>query len=102
MEIAITFRHMDGTEAIRSHVQEKLVKLEKYFEKNTTIEVILWVEKLDNIAEVRVSSGKQHFHAKEIGKDSMYATIDALLDNLKHQISEAKQIAISKRDSNNS
>jgi len=96
MNITITFRHMEGTEAVKNHAHEKVAKLQKFLRQAMSAQVTLSVEGLDHIAEVNASSGGSHFHAKESSSD-MYASIDMVHDKLERQIRAAKDSQTSKK-----
>jgi len=96
MNITITFRHMEGTEAAKSYAHEKTAKLQKFLRQAMSAQVTLSVEGLDHIAEVGISSGGSHFHAKERSED-MYASIDMVHDKLERQIRGAKGANMAKK-----
>jgi putative sigma-54 modulation protein len=96
MNITITFRHMEGTEAAKSHAHDKVAKLQKFLRQAMSAQVTLSVEGIEHIAEVNISSGGSHFHAKEHSSD-MYASIDMVLDKLERQIRAAKSATVSKK-----
>ena len=41
MQIAVTFRHMDASEPVRSYVEEKLSRVKKYIEEPIDAQVAL-------------------------------------------------------------
>lgn len=96
MNISITFRHMDGSDAVKAHVHEKFSKLQKFLRQPMTANVTLSVEGLDHIADVNIASGSSHLHATERSED-MYATIDLVVDKLERQIREEKGEAVSRK-----
>ncbi len=96
MNITITFRHMEGTEAVKKHAHEKLAKLQKFLRTAMTAQVTLSVEGLEHVADVNISSGSAHFHATERSED-MYATIDMVHDKLERQIRGAKGATMAKK-----
>src|SRR5258708_30987369 len=75
MNITITFRHMEGTEAVKKHAHEKLAKLQKFLRTAMTAQVTLSVEGLEHIADVNIASGSAHFPATE-RREGTYASID--------------------------
>ncbi len=85
MNISITFRHMDASEAIKSYARDKVAKLQKFLREPMTAKVTLSHDKLRHMAETRISSGGAHIEAKEIS-DDMYASIDKVIDKLERQI----------------
>jgi len=96
MNITITFRHMEGTDAVKNHVREKLAKLQKFLRTAMTAQVTLAVEGLDHVADVNIASGSAHFHATESTQD-MYASIDMVHDKLERQIRGAKGATMAKK-----
>ena len=96
MNIVITFRHMDGTDAVKNYAHEKIGKLQKFLRQAMTAQVTLSVTGLEHIAEVNISSGPSHFHATERGAD-MYSSIDMVHDKLERQIRAAKETNVSKK-----
>lgn len=89
MNITITFRHMEGTDAAKRFAQEKVAKLQKFLRQAMNAQVTLSVEGLEHVAEVSIHSGSSHFHASERSQD-MYASIDMVIDKLERQIRAAK------------
>jgi putative sigma-54 modulation protein len=96
MNITITFRHMVGSDAVKTYAQEKMAKLQKFLRQAMSAQVTLSVEGLEHVAEVNVSSGGGHFHATERSED-MYASIDMVHDKLERQIRGAKGATMAKK-----
>lgn len=96
MNITITFRHMDGTDAMKRHAHEKISKLQKFLRQAMTAQVTLSVEGLDHIVDVRIQSGGSNFHANERTPD-MYASIDLVLDKLERQVHAQKGASVAKK-----
>ncbi|MDN2452740.1 ribosome-associated translation inhibitor RaiA [Lactobacillus sp. UCMA15818] len=84
--------NIEVTEAIRSYVQKKLTKLEKYFEdtSNSTAHVNLKVYS-DKTAKVEVTIPLPYLvlRAEETSAD-MYASVDLVTDKLERQIRKHK------------
>ena len=95
MNISITFRHMDASEAIKEYARDKVSKLQKFLRQPMTAKVTLSLDKLQHVAETQVSSGGAHLEAKEVSED-MYASIDRVIDKLERQIRGTKGAAQSK------
>jgi putative sigma-54 modulation protein len=96
MNITVTFRHVDASEAIKDHATEKLAKLQKFLRQPMTARVTVSLEKLLHQVEARISSGGERFEASEVTED-MYASIDKVLDKLERQIRGTKGAAQSKK-----
>ena len=96
MNVSITFRHMDASEAIKKHAAAKLTKLQKFLRQPMTAKVTISVDKLKHVAEARISSGGAHLEAKE-SSDDMYTSIDRMIDKLDRQIRVTKGAAEARR-----
>jgi putative sigma-54 modulation protein len=96
MNISVTFRHVDASEAIRDRATEKFAKLQKFLRQPMTARVTVSLEKLLHQIEARVSSGGEHYEAHE-ATDDMYASIDKVIDKLERQIRGTKGAAQSKK-----
>jgi putative sigma-54 modulation protein len=96
MNISITFRHMEPSEAIKRYANGKLAKIQKFLRQPMTAKVTLSIDQLEHVAEARISSGGAHLEAKEVGED-MYASIDSVLSKLERQIRGTKGAAQARR-----
>ncbi|MBX3181715.1 MAG: ribosome-associated translation inhibitor RaiA [Polyangiaceae bacterium] len=96
MNISITFRHLDSSEAIKDHTLAKVSKLQKLLRQPMRAKVTLSVDKRKHVAEVQISSGGEHLDAKEATSD-LYASIDKVIDKLERQIRASKGVAESKK-----
>ncbi len=96
MNVSITFRHMDASEAIKKHTAAKLSKLQKFLRQPMTAKVTISVEKLKHVAEARISSGGAHLEAKE-SSDDMYTSIDRMIEKLDRQMRVTKGAAEARR-----
>jgi len=96
MNVSITFRHMDASEAIKKHAAAKLSKLQKFLRQPMTAKVTISVDKLKHVAEARISSGGAHLEAKE-SSDDMYTSIDRMIEKLDRQIHVTKGAAEARR-----
>ncbi len=90
MQINITGHHVDITPALRTYVEEKLVRLERHFDNITNAHVILEIEKDRQKAEatIHVSRGQVYADSED---ENMYAAIDSLADKLDRQIKKHKE-----------
>lgn len=85
MNISITFRQMDATDAVKGYATEKIAKLQKFLRHPLHGQVTLSCQKTIHMIEVDVHAGGEHFHAHESSED-MYASIDKVVDKLERQI----------------
>jgi putative sigma-54 modulation protein len=96
MNISITFRQMETSDAIKKYVTTKVSRLQKLLQQPMTAKVTLTIQKQLHVAEVQISSGKKRSEAKE-ATEEMYASIDKVVDKLERQISTNKGEQVSKK-----
>jgi putative sigma-54 modulation protein len=78
------------TDAIRNYIEEKISKLDKYFD-NSDIEAKIVIKTANNkdIIEVTIPTNKYTLRAEE-RNDDLYASIDLIVDKLERQIRKNK------------
>jgi putative sigma-54 modulation protein len=86
--ISITFRHVEPSDAIKQHAEEKISKLQRFLRQPMSARVTLSLEKLEH--------GAEHLEAHEVCED-MYIAIDRAVQKLERQISGSKGSAQSRR-----
>jgi len=90
MEIVVTGRHMDITQAIREFATEKVSKLPRFFDRIQSIEVIAQKTDKHHELEIIVHADKTDpFVCKTSGSD-LYACIDEAVDKLERRLSDHK------------
>lgn len=90
MQIATTFRHMEASDALKSYVEEKLARVQKYIDEPINVQVFLTVEKIRHIAEITITAKGITIKASEETND-MYAAVDAVLDKIERQLRRYKE-----------
>ncbi|GMR19715.1 MAG: ribosome-associated translation inhibitor RaiA [Gammaproteobacteria bacterium] len=90
MQINITGHQVEVTDALKDYASEKIGRVEKHFDRMTTTNIVLHVEKTRHMAEATVNAKGATIHANAEGKD-MYAAIDALSDKLDRQVIKHKE-----------
>lgn len=89
MQINITGHHVDITPPLRAYVTEKLQRLSRHFDHVISVNVILNVEKQEQMAEATVNAAGRTLFANDSSRD-MYAAIDGLADKLDRQVRRLK------------
>lgn len=98
MNIHITGRHFDVTQALRNHITDRISFLEKHFERLIDVHIVLHLERANQIAEATLHIAHQPtIHAKAETSD-MYASVDMMIEKLKAQIQKHKEKEITERD----
>lgn len=85
MTIKITGRKIEVTEGLKSYIEKKISKLERYFSESATVNITISVQKDRHIVEVTIFQDSMIFRA-EVANDDMYAAIDKVEDVLERQI----------------
>lgn len=89
MQINVTFRQIEPSEALKYYAEEKISRIKKYLEEPIEAHVVLKVEKFRHIAEVSILANGMRINAKEETED-MYSTIDLVADTIEGQVRKGK------------
>ena len=91
MRIDIRGDKVKVTDAIKNYVNEKIGRLDRYFENPVEMKayVVIRVRNKDEIIEVTVPSSKFTLRA-EVSDNDLYAAIDKVSDKLERQIRKNK------------
>ena len=89
MTIKINGRKIEVTEGLKSYIQKKISKLEKYFGETALANVTISVQKDHHIVEVTIFQDSMIYRA-EVSNDDMYAAVDKVEDVLERQIRKQK------------
>jgi putative sigma-54 modulation protein len=90
MDVTVTGRHMEMTEALKAYIENSLGKITAHFDKVIDVDVVLDVEKHRHIAEVNLHANGVRVHSKEASTD-MYASVDAAMEKLDKQVRKYKE-----------
>lgn len=91
MQISVTFRHMDPSDACKEYATKKLSKLKKYLNSSFEAKVILAVDKTTQIASVNISSNSGINIQGEEQSDNLYSSIDVAVSKIERQIKKHLQ-----------
>ena len=87
----ISGRHMEVTDAMRAYVEKKIARLSKFYNRISSIEVILDAQGTVHKVEIIVNAdNRQPFVVRQSHED-MYACIDATLDKCERQLTRHKE-----------
>ncbi|MBE6159091.1 MAG: ribosome-associated translation inhibitor RaiA [Firmicutes bacterium] len=91
MKLQVHGDKVSVTPAIHAYIEEKLAKLDKYFEDpdNVTATVRVRVRNLEQIIEVTIPT-KDFTLRREESDEDLYASIDLVVDKLERQIRKNK------------
>ncbi len=89
MRVNITFRHMEGTDAIKEHVNRKAARVRKYLQGPVEANVVMSVERHLHQCDVTISAAGWTFKGAEETED-MYTSVDKVMDKIERQIRRVK------------
>ena len=85
MQITITGRNLEITEALRRYAEEKVARLQKFVDQITSVHVVLMIEKYRRIAEITLRIRDLIIRGEE-SSDDLYCAIDLVADKIERQI----------------
>lgn len=91
MKFNIHGKNVDVTESIKNYIEEKIGRLDKYFEnpEDITAKVLIKLRGKDQVVEVTINANKFILRGEESNKD-LYASIDKVSDKIERQIRKNK------------
>ena len=84
MNLVISGKNLDITEGLRSAIEEKIGKLERYFTDTTEVHVTLSTEKNRQKIEITIPMKGSIIRAEEVSSD-MYVSIDLVEEVIERQ-----------------
>jgi putative sigma-54 modulation protein len=85
MQISVTFRQIESSDALKNYVTERLKKFKRYLEGPLEAHVVLGLEKFRHLADVTINSNGRIIKGREENAD-MYAAIDLVVDKIDMQL----------------
>ena len=89
MQITITARHFDLTNAIREHIESNAERLDRYFDHIMNVHFILVLEHGLSKVEMILHVPRHDFRSESADKD-MYLAVDMAIDKMESQIKKLK------------
>ena len=89
MNIKITSKELEATEAIKDYIEKKAERLVKYFGGEIDVYATIKTEGSDKVAELNIKANSDDFRAVTAHKD-LYAAIDKDIDILEGQVRKMK------------
>ena len=98
MKFIIVGRNIEVTPGLRAAVEEKIGKLDKYFNPDTEVHVTLSVEKERQKIEVTIPVKGSIIRSEQVSND-MYVSIDLVEEIIERQLKKYKNRIIEKKQS---
>mgnify|MGYP000823658090 CR=1 FL=1 len=96
MNLVISGKNLDITEGLRSAIEEKIGKLERYFTDTTEVYVTLSTEKNRQKIEITIPMKGSIIRAEEVSSD-MYVSIDLVEEVIERQLRKYKNKIVDKQ-----
>jgi len=89
MQVNITFRHLEPTEALKSHAKEKVEHVQRYIDRPSGAHVVLYLENLLHHADITMKAGPFLVRGQAKSPD-MYVSIDQAAEKIERQLLKHK------------
>lgn len=90
MQVSVTFRQLEPSDALKNYVTERLRKFKRYLEGPQEAHVVLGLEKFRHLADVTINSNGRIIKGREESTD-MYAAIDLVMDKIDQQLRKMRE-----------
>ncbi|UCF64338.1 MAG: ribosome-associated translation inhibitor RaiA [bacterium] len=90
MNLTITARHFKLQDDLKAYVEEKVRKLDRYYENILDIDVVLGWEKLNRYTELRINVFSKQIVIKETS-DEIRKSFDVAMDRAERQLKRYKE-----------
>ena len=89
MKTTIVARKIELTAGLKEYIENKLTKLDKFFDENSEAKITMSVEKNRQKIEATIYSRDTIYRAEQVTSD-MYVTMDKIIDDIERQIRKHK------------
>jgi len=90
MIINVRGKNIEVTPALEEHIEKRLEKLDKFFDENTEIQIVLSLAGENHIAEATVFFNSLILRSEESTED-MYASVDMMVSKLEKQVTRYRE-----------
>jgi putative sigma-54 modulation protein len=90
MEITVTFRHIDASDSLKAYAEEKVSKMDKYFDFPVEAHIVLAVEKFRRSADVTLNVNGTMIKGV-VETEDMYSAIDQVMDKIEKQVKRYRE-----------
>jgi putative sigma-54 modulation protein len=92
MQITVSTRHGEISEATREKIIQKVEKLQRFFDRLTAVDVTVNLDKADEPSiEVAVKSEKRDDFVASYQSNDMFGSVDQVIAKLEQQIKKHKE-----------
>ena len=92
MQLSVTFRHMDATEALKAYAHEKVDRIKKYFPDPIKAHIVLSCDRgYNHVADVMITLHNGIVIKGEETTEDMYSSIDLVMAKIERQCRRYKE-----------
>ena len=92
MQIKISTKHGDISDATKEKITQKVEKLRRFFDRLTSLDVVVNLEKADEpIVDVTISSEKRNDFVASYQSNDLFGSVDQIVAKLEQQIKKHKE-----------
>lgn len=91
MQVHITFKKFDSSEALKAHANEKSEKLQRFLPSEAKIDWVLHLDGDMHVADLKIHGPHVDLFA-QANSENMYTSIDAVCDKLEKQLVKQKEM----------
>jgi putative sigma-54 modulation protein len=92
MQLSVTFRHMDASDALKEYAREKVERIRKYFPDPMKAHVVLICDRgYNHIADVMITLHNGIIIKGEETTEDMYSSIDLVMAKIERQVRRYKE-----------
>jgi putative sigma-54 modulation protein len=90
MQISVTFRQMDASDALKAYAQEKMDRLNRYIPSPLEADVVLSTERYLQVADLSLTANGVVVRGED-KSDDMYKSIDRAVEKIERQLKKLRQ-----------
>jgi putative sigma-54 modulation protein len=90
MQISVTFRQMDASDALRGYAQERIERVKRYIPSPVEANVVLSMERYLQVADITISANGLLVRGEEKSED-MYNSVDRAMEKIERQMKKLRQ-----------
>jgi putative sigma-54 modulation protein len=91
VRFAVTGRHLEITEAMKQYAEEKATRLNRFYDRIQSIEVVVGKQGIRNRVEMVVTTDHKDTFVGQVDAGDCYEAIDLVVDKLESQLRRHKE-----------
>jgi putative sigma-54 modulation protein len=91
MQFSVTFRQMDGTDALRDYAHDRVQRIRKYLPDPIAVHVTMGTERHNHLVDINVQLHNGLSIAGHETTENMYSSIDLALAKIERQVRRYKE-----------